>query len=1762
MTVNDFKNIYNDFIPIFGNHLQITMVSNGTHISEQGSIEMVTDSYVIMRTDNLGQKRFFPLSQIFSIEPIADLNPTISEAKPQPEAPAFLPGVPALAEAPSVAAERPQPAPTRQIVDVPEHRQYVFDMNTHIEALVKSLKDRGSTVFYREMNGILNSMQDAIKNRSMHDKYRTLRQKVQRLWDNKKCQTATDYQALYTILGLLAIASKQYCDAFEPFVRAQNYTLAAYAAFKAQEQKWEDLFYFCALLNRENSVQIDQYLIDLCLREQNVSLLSLLLDVYQDMPEMCERLVSCALAVCQENKAAPTLMQNDSPQSAVDVCLSSLPDAWCERGEFQSQWEEFSAYRYPAGYVLEENEQEQTGYISKFESARGNWGFIGQYYFHIAQVCAQNEEDVMLRRLLLEGHAVGLEVKFYFGKSKRLGYEGKIAATDICLSERGIAEAGRRLDKMNNRPAVLSGTVVNYNPRDKTGLIFSNAKKVPFDLTSIRDPYLKAYFENSFEITDQNVTYALGWAGTERRWAVDVCWSSPDKDLQEAYTRYISPEELQEWKTFLAKQAKALTPKIVSREQALLEPFSPLDDWEPPIVHYPCMLSWPPIHTKKAADSKPKSKTAVMPRTSAPPAAPPAAPQNDNNCAAQKRNGNSPDTQVCSSDGAERHSKDALEPNSQQPSESLIGDLITIYLQQPEKLPQAEKLLEKYESRLPREKFLNLKISVFDKMKKNKELCDLYEEALRSETTIAQRSHRLIRLTAAYIQIGEYQQALQTCQRWEQFYTQNRYNASIGKLKSNVPNVNRQKAICYYYLDNKAEAQRIATDLIRSNPADTVANAILSNALTMESLESAILDNTLTEPDGVNDDSPHYNSNSGNQGGEENNGNPEIPRFIRQQINNSDVGSFVKSHVVNGVYRGTQSQLDGTIGQLISDKKSVAPKVRSDRLLVASKILEQMHKEDDSRYFLYCGRAIASWGDYMVRQSSQMDTPRMAYLYSIRLLRPQKSGLEQNWVDSYNRYLKSYFLGQSGLSQYIEEQNRTRAKEPFNNEIFATNRIQDVLFAEFFVGVLQLLSELGDQLGWQERLIDALYSKSFDLRQSICKQLQDILNECIEPDLQSSQFSDQLHKAYLKMEKSYGEIEEKIRRTSEHLLAPRLLLEGIDDNWKDILITTDWTRLQSLWAIFKGARDYLRNTDFESRAECLRQAIEKTNQLQRDIQDEPTDLSYNRFLPALETVLLQLTDAQDILYRDHQPELTWTDASQGNHLSKDGTVMVYLIVQNKPDCQNADRLTVQVQGGNVVRSDVYTTHLLRGGGKQEVVLSLNIVDEAKRAGSFSADLIYTYICNTSASSGTEQVKKRQPFTFVIRSDKFVPLKNPFKNYIGKRMDDESMFYGRDVLIEQLVERICPSGEKMNYGQAIAVYGQTRCGKSSLLYHLKKRLEQRYSDRLLIWDVDNIGSILPEDNPESYLPHFLYTMLDIGENELKKHRILGPLAQQNGLKAPLSEMLDRPSEANLLFNQYIRQLNEILQAQGCIIVLFVDEFTYLHELIRKGRLSGDFMKFWKAFLQRNCVFAVIAGQDDMPEFIKEYENEFASMDTRKLTYLAEGPAKELFRRSLEDANNREQVIWPDGCEDTIYELTAGSAYLTMLLCSNLVDFLNDKGASTVTSGILENFLNNKAFNPSQTFLQEYFFEPQLKERGHEEYEHENRQLLSGIARLSQTAESPDLQKVVCYDKDGEVLSQERIQFLVKRLIERDVLKKEDQSIRVKLLEQWLMIDRRE
>ena len=178
-----------------------------------------------------------------------------------------------------------------------------------------------------------------------------------------------------------------------------------------------------------------------------------------------------------------------------------------------------------------------------------------------------------------------------------------------------------------------------------------------------------------------------------------------------------------------------------------------------------------------------------------------------------------------------------------------------------------------------------------------------------------------------------------------------------------------------------------------------------------------------------------------------------------------------------------------------------------------------------------------------------------------------------------------------------------------------------------------------------------------------------------------------------------------------------------------------------------------------------------------------------------------------------------------------------------------------------------------------------------------------------------------------------------------------MFYGREKDLDDIVRQISDESGKILQGRCLALYGQTRTGKSSLLYHLERRLREIHPEGNIIV---NIGSIGEEDLSGNDITEFLYTLLDGLKHEIdSNHPPLKERMKAAGLEIDVDRLLEAPDYAQLYFNSTFKEVTRFLESVGekYNIVVMIDEFTYIldspgnHDGPHHEILEGVYPKQW-------------------------------------------------------------------------------------------------------------------------------------------------------------------------------------------------------------------------
>lgn len=307
---------------------------------------------------------------------------------------------------------------------------------------------------------------------------------------------------------------------------------------------------------------------------------------------------------------------------------------------------------------------------------------------------------------------------------------------------------------------------------------------------------------------------------------------------------------------------------------------------------------------------------------------------------------------------------------------------------------------------------------------------------------------------------------------------------------------------------------------------------------------------------------------------------------------------------------------------------------------------------------------------------------------------------------------------------------------------------------------------------------------------------------------------------------------------------------------------------------------------------------------------------------------------------------------------------------------------------------------------------------------------------------------------LIPAVEFAEIENPYRAYSGgTAVDDPEMFFGREKALSEILHDLT----KGPVGQGIALYGQKRSGKTSLLKQINSRLEDTNCVPISL----SIGALDRVNLTASFVRAILRRLRVSLYSVLKT-----PDIDRLLLKWPTDEAIEeRPLESledTMLAGRTL--LKKYPGNAGVRYVLLIDEFTYLYEILRDPDYASstkqnvkEFLRQWKSLLERGLFSSVLVGQDTLPYFTQSFPNEFSSMRLVHLSYLSEMETSLLSDRP---------ILRPDGRSrhsgfslEAIFAYTAGHPYFTQMLLDRIVENANRQERSEVSEHTVEEAANS-------------------------------------------------------------------------------------------------------
>lgn len=579
------------------------------------------------------------------------------------------------------------------------------------------------------------------------------------------------------------------------------------------------------------------------------------------------------------------------------------------------------------------------------------------------------------------------------------------------------------------------------------------------------------------------------------------------------------------------------------------------------------------------------------------------------------------------------------------------------------------------------------------------------------------------------------------------------------------------------------------------------------------------------------------------------------------------------------------------------------------------------------------------------------------------------------------------------------------------------------------------------------------------------------------------------------------------------------VIEKAEESLFRFLFEVDMQYLGSIRTLLGDIDDSLSAVNPSTRVQNVENAVRRCLGTVRKIEDHPTRLSFEILRPFLMKVEVALKEYLAKQYKEYAPKLHVKHfCISGDHSQET------LEITNEPGCLPAVDIMVEAEplgGGNFKVDDSGNRQIAYSGYRvtedKAVEIRVPLVELIPDTDEFEMKVILSWKESVSFDpddySGGALTESAEP----VVQEVLIPLvdmgfgpitENKYNYYSGgevmnpkTREQAKEMFFGREEDIEEIYGMMITPEGQLKQGGIVAIYGQKRCGKSSVMHFLREKIQQEAEDTLVL-TINAQGVQVKEDgsNPELFFRSLMADICMEMEMALIEPRFfdLYMELQQAGIQIPSTEEIFRESGESA-FKRFFALYENWRRANHpdkYFIVLMVDEFTQAYLHMKKRVISGDFLNRWRAMVQQNSFVNIIVGQDFMDRFTTDEDvagqnfggavNGLGTTNKKRLTYLSyEGSRRMIVEPLTENGKSRFVGSLGETAIARIYELTGGSAFYLMKFMNSLVNFMMRNGETMVTPDLVEKVSEGFAFTTDSNPLNKTDFDPIYNEYSYKE-----------------------------------------------------------------------------
>lgn len=586
------------------------------------------------------------------------------------------------------------------------------------------------------------------------------------------------------------------------------------------------------------------------------------------------------------------------------------------------------------------------------------------------------------------------------------------------------------------------------------------------------------------------------------------------------------------------------------------------------------------------------------------------------------------------------------------------------------------------------------------------------------------------------------------------------------------------------------------------------------------------------------------------------------------------------------------------------------------------------------------------------------------------------------------------------------------------------------------------------------------------------------------------------------------------------------------NNEKNI-IENDFDKVVSLVTDFNTGQKY------NSILNAYRNIVQKIDNIMSKLVSHPTQIGYEILLPSLNALKDNIYTKFSEIEERVNPVVVVNVLESVGMIESHSSDLKVEIRNSSNSARDIHINSLKAFGGDLIEENIINIDFRLSAGDEKIInIELNLNDDVFLAK--AAEVQFTVDYDDIFIAKEKRIHKTTTENRTIRfeNESFVEIENKFRHASGgEELDaDSDMFYGRESIIASILEAIVA-----NRKNQIAIYGQKRSGKSSLLNKIMGKLESDVDNSVFCGKFNLQGLSDNEPNPTMWILKEIATALTRG---IRKKGI------KSITQSTISNYFCKEQDPFNALRDFIEHLNNMDEIKNSHFVVFIDEFTYLYQLIKEGKLGKDFMRRWIALVETPGINfqTIVAAQDTLPHFMNESyaSNYFNKFSKEPLTYLTKEESLQLIKDPIQN------VIFLNHTDELIYEYTSGSAFFTQIFCTRLVDYLNLKTTHIVGKEDIENVANLLCTGTNR--LEPSTFECLTKEADGSDFnEEDNIKILRCIAESTRAGGHVKINDLnIGYPR-------ERLSDLLDNLYTRRVVSKHDDgySINVKLFVKWIL-----